>query len=714
MLQRDRRGSLVCMQLVGCGSAMNISSSTCRMKTAAPVPVVLHQPRVFSLQQMACLYITGNLQEFKPQHLALLPVKMRFLLMTNIPVSDILKLEHTKFTEGVDMHAVWTTVTNKTLPAEYVDFIHSPLFKGSGSIKQLYMEVLATIIFNSLCNKQSSSGYQRHRELALDLMFSVRNCLGITNWMEYLNHNPSWLTLFQTFPSESRQDRIVPMKRYKNHYIRSTTGSDMSLVTYYLSECYYFPSRISIIATPFITSAFWTDKFYPNVMERMRMFISRAESLWFSAIGDGDRISISDNITSNFPCALRFVASEILANPVSNLKNLCLQALDVVTLAALVSAVTPLLAHVKSPLAQYCVSTNHSPYRFLKEFSVAQRESGPKKESLAHTILFDCLANIIFYQECLEELSLGGLDLLMECQSYDALANAVFAFAAKPSMTILRLSDIPVLRSFLQEVVERYLQGRAKSNQILHLHNVTVDPRTILPNGMKTVVKTIIMREEYLNLKQLKLSQMYLPCRIAFWLFHPVHVFYLHTLEVHGVTIDPPYSIINVIARNLGLHVQKLCFSSIDIPRCNATAEDFRCLLTKRYLRNLSIINCNIGEKGLLQDLTTALFRVFMLMRAPVPLSFVEVLNLSENGLGRATDYFIRNFFGALFQVLVLQPNLGVDIRSNKMNPHHFSMIYVMWARCAGGRKLRQLQCQWNILPQDKNFLSQMAHWVFH
>lgn len=663
---------------------------------------------------MACLYIIGTLQDYEPQHLALLPVKMRFLLMTNIPVSDILKLEHTKFTDGVDMHAVWTTVTNKTLPAEYVDFIHSPLFKGSGSIKQLYMEVLATIIFNSLCNKQSSSGYQRHRELALDLMFSIRNCLGITNWMEYLTHNPSWLTLFQTFPSESQQDRIVPMKRYENHYIRSSMGSDMSLVTYYLSECYYFPSRISIIATPFIMSAFWTDKFYPNVMERMRMFISRAESLWFSAIGDGDRISIDDNITSNFPCALRFVASEILANPLSNLKSLCLQALDVVTLAALISAVTPLLAYVKSPLAQYCVSANHSPYRFLKELPVAQRESGPKRESLAHTILFDCLASVIFYQECLEELSLGGLDLLVECLSYDALANALFLFAAKPSMTILRLSDIPVLRSFLQEVIERYLQGKAKSNQILHLHNITIDPRTILSNGMKTVVKTILMREECLNLKQLKLSQMYLPCRIAFWLFHPVHVFYLHTLEIHGVTIDPPYSIVNIIARNLGLHVQKLCFSNIDIPRCNATAEDFRCLLTKRHLRNLSITNCNIGEKGLLQDLTTALFRVFMLMRAPVPLSFIEVLNLSENGLGRVTDYFIRNFFGALFQVLVLQPNLGVDIRSNKMTPHHFSMIYVMWARCAGGRKLRQLQCQWNILPQDKSFLSQMAQWVFH
>ena len=76
---------------------------------AASTPVVLQQPKVFSLQQLACLYVIGNLQEFEPQKLAEnLSIELRFLLMTNIPVSDILKLEHTEITEGVDMHACHT------------------------------------------------------------------------------------------------------------------------------------------------------------------------------------------------------------------------------------------------------------------------------------------------------------------------------------------------------------------------------------------------------------------------------------------------------------------------------------------------------------------------------------------------------------------------------------------------------------------------------
>ena len=219
--------------------------------------------------------------------------------------------------------------------------------------------------------------------------------------MDHLTNNKSLLRLFQTFPSEPRQAKIVPMKRYKNHYIRSVNGSDMSLVTYFLSECYYFPSRVSIIARPFIKSSFWIDKCQPNVMERMRMLFFRAESLWFSAIGDKDRISLNDTVTTSFPCALRFVTSEILANPLSNLKSLCLHAMDTVTLAGLFAAVTPLFAHVKPPLAQYCVGISGSPYCILTELSVAQRHRNPKKEPLAHTILFDCLACMLHYQSYL-------------------------------------------------------------------------------------------------------------------------------------------------------------------------------------------------------------------------------------------------------------------------------------------------------------------------
>ena len=672
--------------------------------------IISNQSTLLTLQQTACLYVIGNLHECDPHQLSLLPANIRFLLMVNIPVADLLKLEHTRFTDAVDMNVVWTILTNKLLPNEYAGFMNSPLFKGSGSMKELYMEVLATIIFNNMYNTQSLTGYHSHRELALDLMFSIRNCLGILNWDQFLASSPSWMQFFQTFPDKFRQDRVIPVRRYQNHYNRST--SDMALVTYYLSECYYFPSRVSIIASPFIKSSFWRDKFYPMVMERMRMFISRAESLWFSAISDGDSITANDSITRNFPCALRFIASEILANPMSSFSRVCLQALDVRTLAALVSAIAPLLAHMKPPFAQYCVNTNHAPYRYLKEFSVAQPECGPPNDALAHALLFECLGSIVTSQEHLEELSLGGIDLLVDCPNYGSLANALLHFVVKPSMAVLYLSDLPMLRPLLHDILERYLLGRTARSQILHLHNVTIDPKTIPPTGLKTVVMMMVMRDECLNHKQLKLSQMYLPCRIIFWLFHKVHIFHLHTLELHRVTVDPPFSIVGIIARHPGLFVQKLCLSNLDIPRCNATAEDFKFLLTKRCLKILSITNCQIGEKGLLQDLTMALNRIQACARAPVQISFVDVLNLSENSLGLATDYIFRNFFAALFQ-LTLQPNLGLDIRSNKLTPHHFTLIYVMWVKHSAGRRLRQLQCQWNHVPTDRQFLSQIAQWVY-
>ena len=282
-------------------------------------------------------------------------------------------------------------------------------------------------------------------------------------------------------------------------------------------------------------------------------------------------------------------------------------------------------------------------------------------------------------------------------------------------MTILHFSDIPVLCTFLQEIIEHYLLGDAKSRQILHLHNVTVDPKTILHNNLTTIIRMIVMKEKCLLLKQLKLSQVYLPSRMAFWLFHSVHLIYLHKLEIHGVTIDPPHSILHLISKTSSFHVQELCFSNIDIPRCDATAEDFRCLMTKKYLRNLSITNCNLGDKGLLQDLTSALFELSAITWTAPP-SFIELLNLSNNRLGSATHYtyVIQHFFNALFQMLPFKPNLSLNICDNELKVRHFLTIYTTWAKRSGGRKLRKLLCQKNELPRDKSFLSQMAEQVLY
>ena len=673
--------------------------------------MIMRHSSLLTLQQTTCLYVIGNLQNYTPRQLCLLPVNIRFIILINIPVADVLKLEHTCFAEGVDMQSVWSILTKKTLPAEYMAFAHSPLFKGTGSMKELYMEVLATIIFNSVCNKHSASGYQNHRELALDLMFSIRNCMGIKNWEGFLASSPSWRKYFQTFTNLSRQDRMVPMTRYQDHYL-SGTASDMCLVTHFLSECYYFPNRVSIIASPFVESTMWTDKFYPMVMERMRMFISRAEALWFSAIGEGDVINAKDSVTSNFPCALRFILSEILANPMPNFNRICIQALDIKTLSSLICAVTPLLGVMKQPYAQYCVNMNHAPYRYLREFSVGQPESGPPGDSLAHALLFECLACIILHQDHLEELTLHGIDLLVDCPTYGSLAGALLHYASRPSMAVLYFTNLPVLRPLLQDVVEKFLQGKPNRNQILHLNKVLVDPNTVPPNGIKTVVNMMIMKEECIDLKQLKITEMYLPPRMIFWLFHNVHIFHLHTLELHSVNIDPPFSLVSIVARHPNLYVQKLSLSNIDIPRCGVTTEDFKLLLTKKCLRILSITACRIGEKCLLHDLAMAINRIQMFVRSPVPIPFVEVLNLSDNNLGHSNDYLFRNFCAALFRQ-VIQPNLGLDIRNNRLTPRHFTMMYMMWAKHSGGRKLKQLQCHMNHLPLERQFMTQMAQFVF-
>lgn len=131
-------------------------------------------------------------------------------------------------------------------------------------------------------------------------------------------------------------------------------------------------------------------------------------------------------------------------------------------------------------------------------------------------------------------------------------------------------------------------------------------------------------------------------------------------------------------------------------------------LLVKTDLEVLSITECNIGENGVLQDLTIALNLLFNCRY-----TMVGVLNLCGNKIGMETDRNIQNFFSALFNMYSIR-NLGLDIRLNHLQSRHFTLMCAEWQRCAGKKKLRQLHCQGNeFLNKQKYDIGDIARWTF-
>ena len=65
------------------------------------------ESKPLSLQQQCFVHLITNLEEFSPDILALLPLRVRRELFLRLPAADICYLEQTAVADGVDMDAIW-------------------------------------------------------------------------------------------------------------------------------------------------------------------------------------------------------------------------------------------------------------------------------------------------------------------------------------------------------------------------------------------------------------------------------------------------------------------------------------------------------------------------------------------------------------------------------------------------------------------------------
>ena len=65
-----------------------------------------HHP--VSLEDFSFSFILTNFELFPPEHVSLLPTRIRSKLLFHLPVADVCKLEETAAVEGIDMNTqVW-------------------------------------------------------------------------------------------------------------------------------------------------------------------------------------------------------------------------------------------------------------------------------------------------------------------------------------------------------------------------------------------------------------------------------------------------------------------------------------------------------------------------------------------------------------------------------------------------------------------------------
>lgn len=554
----------------------------------------LPDPTVLSLQKTVCLNLIVNLKHYSPDVLCLLPVKIREEILVNLPVHEMWWLEQSKFVEGLDMKAVWGTITHERMPVALMEKLTtSPISKRSRTLRERYMEIVGFIIINKICDRAAAVN---HYQLALDLIFSVHHCLGISNWRWFLAMNPHWRRHFHSFPPP-RNHIIVPTYFFGRYYGNGQGVSDVQLMSLLLDGCCYSPTQMNVFAPSFLTTPIWVEIKYPSVLERFRRFISNAESLWFSSSGTSEH-QPDCNTVRYFPEMLSLIVTEMIATgSAGSFRHLYLQAPNITALSHLVNSV----AYFFAVLTNYeNIRTNNcTPYKHLKELTLIHDEQAHHTsiDIISLDCLFRNLGDIIYHQPNLEELTLGGVNLAYLTQSLRAFLASLVHHINRPNSNTLSINTCNIMLHCFQVIIESFLVVNTYKTQLLHFSKVVLD-RTTIPVQSELYTRIVTMSESGYDFKHFKFSHMYLPNLIVYWLLHRAHQFRLHTLELHDIRADPGCSLLTHIAKHPNLRARKILLSKIDIPHCYITVEDFQILLIKPDLEILSITECNIGETG--------------------------------------------------------------------------------------------------------------------
>ena len=60
-----------------------------------------------ALEDCCLAWLISDLEHYPPELLALLPLRLRYRLLANVPVLDLCQLEHTSVAEGIDLESIW-------------------------------------------------------------------------------------------------------------------------------------------------------------------------------------------------------------------------------------------------------------------------------------------------------------------------------------------------------------------------------------------------------------------------------------------------------------------------------------------------------------------------------------------------------------------------------------------------------------------------------
>ena len=401
-----------------------------------------------SLEDSCLAWLINDLEHYSLELLALLPLRLRYRLLANLPVLDLCQLECTSVAVGVDLESIWKLKFPPWNDVQVVsklttdDLKRPPLSDPTNwPWRDQYLHVVATAV---LCKNLShyrrtpkqgvamvlpmfelspwDKYYSSVSSVALDWLISVKGYL-LLNEGGTLESSYDWQGLashFVFFEAEcgSSYDRLTP-PRYAQY--RSRIFSDADLITLLMNSCFYKPKCLWN-PTPSINPWPSTLLKQREPCDTLTEFLNEVEEVELTIIDQWPSV------------------------PVVVLQSVC-------------SGVQPKLKVIQ-----------FSPSACLQRLGMPDRDEQQKQK--CYQSIFEILANILKQTNSLEEIHLRlepPYNDLFHCIPFLTFATSLPNFISHPQFRALEITNFYAPLGVIRNILYAFLASPCSHKQILKI-----------------------------------------------------------------------------------------------------------------------------------------------------------------------------------------------------------------------------------------------------
>ena len=630
-----------------------------------------------SLEDCCLAWLVSDLEHYPPELLALLPLRLRYRLLANVPVLDLCQLEYTSVAESIDLESIWelkcspwgeegAAVKQRTTNLRYTDL-------SSLSWRDQYLHTVANTILNNnlvqherfVCQRASKTrSYFRHSQyytVVADWLISLKGYQFLNEGGD-LQSSYDWQKLASSFlffeaESGNSYDRLTPPRYVPYKSGHSTRPSDEELITLLLKNCHFKPKCLFVLSVRYTVSELLLQHEGCGILKE---FLSEVEEV-------------------------QLYAPDKLPN------------VPVVLFQSMFSGTSPCKLRTLQVFFWHTYSSGLSDH---------------DKEEFQKSMI-RIVTDVIKQQYFLETIYLNWgrfRDAVLASGEFTALAAALTSFVARPHFRTLDIHSFQAPADVVTDILSAFLVSSCSHQQTLKLpvqpFSRQLHPATPCPAGAMPVPDSGVEYKELYLHQQLPANESHVHICKTFFTFPKIRLRFLEVGCFQETTAHHYVNTLHMAAQHPDIQVKTLsirlqCGIKEVLPTLH---DDMRALLQIPTLTNLSLPPMHS------HTIPGTSFLPILAQELPKRhhLAAIEELDLGRSNFLELPAEEIEHLFQSIFSLPHLS-QLTLKMNYCVVNIHHYKLIHRLWTEHSSGERLKKLVIGSVVLICEKAYTDEFS-----